>query len=307
MRQNKMTTFKQYGVDVASYQPADVSSYHSKGASFCIVKLTQGTGYTNPKAAGQVQSARNGHMYVHAYHYAEFGSSVSKAKAEANYLIKMAKQDTIDIAKSRYLWLDWESGSGNVTNGPKAANTAAILAFMDTIKQAGWNVGLYSGASLLKTAIDTAQVVKKYGTCLWVASYPVSGAVSEANFGYFPSMAGVAVWQFTDNWKGLGVDGNVAVVDLHKADEPAPKKAKAASEWVKRSGVFTLKEALQLHKSPSITSESIAQLKPGDVVNFDAVLRGPKRVWLRQPRSGGKYGYIVAQDKNGKATGKIKY
>ena len=35
-------TFKQYGVDVASYQPADVSGYHAKGADFCIVKLTQG-------------------------------------------------------------------------------------------------------------------------------------------------------------------------------------------------------------------------------------------------------------------------
>lgn len=296
-----MATFKQYGVDVASYQPEDVSSYHSAGASFCIVKLTQGTGYTNPKASAQVQSARNGHMYVHAYHYATFGSSVSQAKAEAAYFIKAAKQDNIDIAKSRYLWLDWESGSGNVVTGPKAGNTAAILAFMDAIKAAGWRVGLYSGASLLRSSIDTAQIVKKYGTCLWVASYPVSGAISSPDFGYFPSMAGVAVWQFTDNWKGLGVDGNVAVVDLHKTEE------KAASEWVKRSGTFTLKEALQLHKSPSIDSESIAQLNPGDVVNFDAVLQGPKRVWLRQPRSGGKYGYIVAQDKYGKMTGTINY
>lgn len=300
--------FRQYGVDVASYQPSNVGGYHGKGASFCIVKLTQGTNYTNPKAAGQVQSARNNHMYVHAYHYAEFGSSVAKAKKEAAHFISKAKQPSIAIAKSRYLWLDWETGNGNVTSGSKASNTAAIIAFMEAIKAAGWHVGLYSGASLLRTNIDTAKVVKKFGTCLWVASYPVSGAVSSPSFGYFPAMDGVAIWQFTNNWKSLNVDGNVAVVDLHKvAAKPAPKKPKPTSKLVKKGGTFTLKKALRLHKSPKITAGSIAKLKAGDVVSFDAVLQGPKRVWLRQPRSGGKYGYIVAQDKNGKATGKIKY
>lgn len=311
--------FKQYGVDVASYQPEDVSSYHSKGASFCIVKLTQGTGYTNPKAAAQVQSARSGHMYVHAYHYAEFGSSVSQAKAEAAYFIKVAKQDTIDIAKSRYLWLDWESGSGNVVTGPKAANTAAILAFMDTIKQAGWNVGLYSGASLMRSAIDTAQVVKKYGTCLWVASYPTMAAVSEADFGYFPSMDGVAIWQFTSNWKGLGVDGNVAVVDLHpdagKTAQPAAKKEtkpavktwkdSAGNVWEARTGTFTTNAAVNLRTGASTSSAIIATLPAGSKVKFDAVSNHGGYTWLRQPRSTG-YGYLACQSTSGDKYGTIQ-
>jgi GH25 family lysozyme M1 (1,4-beta-N-acetylmuramidase) len=298
-------TFKQYGVDVASYQPGDVSGYHSKGADFCIVKLTQGTSYTNPLARYQVASSRKGHMYTHAYHYAEFGSSVSKAKAEAQFFVKVAKQANIDIAKSRYLWLDYEDGNGNTVHGDKAANTAAIIAFMDTVKKAGFKTGLYSGAYVLKTNIDYKQVVKKFGTCLWVASYPTDDAVSTANFGYFPSLDGVAIWQFTSHYHGLSLDGNVAVVDLHK--KTTPKKTKSASTWVKKKGAFTLKTPLHLHKEPKITAGNIAELKAGDVVNFDAILHGPKRVWLRQPRSGGKYGYIVAQDKYGKATGKIKY
>lgn len=300
--------FRQCGIDVASYQPSNVGGYHGKGASFCIVKLTQGTNYTNPKASRQVQSARNGHMYTHAYHYADFGSSVSKAKAEAKFFIKVAKQSNIDIAKSRYLWLDYEDGNGNTVHGDRAANTAAIIAFMDTIKKAGWKTGLYSGAYVLQNNVNYKEVVKRFGTCLWVASYPTADPVSAANFGYFPALDGVAIWQFTNNWKGLNVDGNVAVVDLHNvAAKPAPKKSKPTSKWVKKGGTFTLKKALHLHKSPKITAGSIAKLKAGDVVSFDAVLQGPKRVWLRQPRSGGKYGYIVAQDKNGKATGKIKY
>ena len=215
---------KTYGVDVASYQSTDMAAYHKAGASFAIVKLTEGTDYVNLKASKQVASSRANHLYTHAYHFSRFGSSVSQAKKEAAYFIKEAKKQ--DISKKRMLWLDWESGSGNTVTGPKASNTAAILAFMQAVKAAGWRPGLYSGASLMRTAIDTAQVVKKYGTCLWVASYPTMSAVSSADFDYFPSMDGVAIWQFTNNWHGLGVDGNVALVDLNSTSSASPDKPK---------------------------------------------------------------------------------
>lgn len=213
---------KTYGVDVASYQPTDLSGYHRAGASFSIVKLTQGTGYFNPKDTAQIKSSRALGMETHAYHYAEFGSSVSRAKAEAKFFLQRAAKQ--NISKKRYLFLDWEAGNGNVTTGSKVANTKAILAFMGACKKAGYKVGLYSGAALMRSAIDTAQIVKRYGTCLWVASYPTMEAVPSADFGYFPSMAGVLIWQFTSKWHGLGVDGNVA---FFKAKKSAAKKAPA--------------------------------------------------------------------------------
>ena len=231
---------KTYGVDVASYQGTDMAIYHKAGASFAIVKLTEGTDYINPKADAQVKSSRANHLYTHAYHFARFGSSVGRAKKEAAYFIKQAKKE--DISQKRMLWLDWEAGSGNVVTGAKASNTAAILAFMDAVKAAGWRPGLYSGASLLRTAIDTAQVIKKYGTCLWVASYPTMAAVSSADFRYFPSMDGVAIWQFTSNWKGLGVDGNVAVVNLNSETKPKSKaKPKAKPKTADFKGVVKVK------------------------------------------------------------------
>ena len=228
-----------YGVDVAVYQPTDLASYQKAGASFAIVKLTEGTDYVNSKASKQVDSSRASHLYTHAYHFARFGSSVSQAKKEAAYFLKEAKK--LDISQKRMLWLDWESGSGNVVTGPKSANTTAILAFMDAVKAAGWRPGLYSGASLMRSAIDTAQVIKKYGTCLWVASYPTMSAVYTADFGYFPSMDGVAIWQFTSNWHGLNVDGNVALVDLDDdastaspakpSPKPKPKPKPTATDF----------------------------------------------------------------------------
>ena len=216
-----MTKTYGYGVDVASYQATDMAAYHKAGASFAIVKLTEGTDYVNPKASKQVDSSRANHLYTHAYHFARFGSSVRQAKKEAAWFIKVAKFQK--ISQKRMLWLDWESGSGNVVTGAKASNTKAILAFMDAIKAEGWRPGLYSGASLMRSAIDTKQVVKKYGTCLWVASYPTMAAVSTADFSYFPSMDGVAIWQFTSNWHGLDVDGNVALVDLNSDVNVKPK------------------------------------------------------------------------------------
>lgn len=209
---------RQYVVDVAAYQNTSLAAYHSAGAKAVFVKLTEGTGYFNPKATAQIRSAHAHHMYVHAYHFANFGSSVKRARDEAKWFIKRAK--VLNISKKRYMALDWETGDGNVVSNGKTISTRAVIAFMNEVKKAGYKVMLYSGASLLRNNIDTRSVVSKFGTCLWVASYATMGRIDTPNFGYFPSMNGVALWQFTDNWHGLNVDGNISLIDLH-----AEKKA----------------------------------------------------------------------------------
>ena len=116
------------------------------------------------------------------------------------------------------------------------ASTKAILAFMKICHDAGYKVGLYSGASLLRAAIDTKKVIKKFGTCIWVASYPTDLAY-KPDFSYFPSMDGVAIWQFCDNWCGLGVDGNISLIDLHKETTTVHKAAKPKPKPEKKTGV----------------------------------------------------------------------
>lgn len=280
---------KTYGVDVASYQPTDLAAYHKAGASFAIVKLTEGTDYLNPKASKQVASSRANHLYTHAYHYARFGSSVSRAKKEAAYFIKAAKKE--DISQKRMLWLDWESGSGNVVTGFKAANTAAILAFMDVVKAAGWRPGLYSGASLMRSAIDTKQVVKKFGTCLWVASYPTMAAVSTADFGYFPSMDGVAIWQFTSNWHGLGVDGNVALVDLNASASPAPAKPKPKPAAADFKGVVKVNNL-----GPSKASWKVRLLSKDGHYTDSYVPQGSSWKTAKVATIKGKKCYLIGKD-----------
>lgn len=229
---------REYLVSVAIYQGKSVTAFARAGAKGVIVKGTEGTWYRNPIAVDQVKSAHHNHLYVHMYHFSNFGNSVSRAKKEAKYTLTEAKH--LNISKKRYICLDWEAGDGNVVVNSKETNTRAIMAFMTEIIKAGYHALLYSGASLLRNNINTREVIKKFGNCLWVASYPTTGATNNPNFNYFPSMDGVALWQFTDNWRGLNVDGNISLFDLHaekkstvhKASKPAVKPAKKVPEIV---------------------------------------------------------------------------
>ena len=116
-------------------------------------------------------------------------------------------------------------------------------------------------------------------------------------YGYL-SKIGISKAQFAHDI-AHGVGGKTI-----SAKKPA-KSASNKSKWVKKPGTFVLGKALKLHTSPHISAPAIATLPKGSAVKYDAVLQGPKRLWLRQPRANG-YGYIVGQDKYGKAMGKFK-
>lgn len=71
---------RSYGVDVSSYQPTSTTEYSKAGAQFVIVKVSEGTSYRNPNAKAQVASAKANKLLPMAYHFANFGSSSSRAK-----------------------------------------------------------------------------------------------------------------------------------------------------------------------------------------------------------------------------------
>ena len=213
------------GIDVARYQSADLSAHARSGAKFAVVKVSEGTGYRNPKASGQVASASRQNMMPMGYHFATFSASTSAAKREANYAIASAK--AVGLNPGSYLACDYESGDGNNINMGKNPTANAIIAFMKKVKDAGYKPLLYASSSVLRNNINTNKVVNAFPNSLWVASYAISGRIDNPNFNYFPSMNGVSIWQFTDNWRGLNVDGNINVLPLSSsgnAVSQAPKK-----------------------------------------------------------------------------------
>lgn len=205
------------GVDVSAYQGTDMSGYARAGARFCIVKTTEGTGWVNDKAAAQIRSAKANGMMVMGYHYAHSGGSVSAARNEANYAISHAR--SMGVPARSYLAMDFESDA----SGNRQANTDAAIAFMQTVRNAGYLPLFYSGAAYMNAHFDTNQIIQKFPGSLWVASYKVLGRQDSPDFNYFPSRNGIAIWQFTDNLKGMRVDGNINVLPLSFLEEPAPQ------------------------------------------------------------------------------------
>lgn len=227
-----MTTIpvKSYGADVASYQPSSVASYVKLGAKFIFTKISQSTNYVNPSAKAQIKSTKaNGAMPM-AYFYANFCGNSAVARAETNYAIKNAK--VLGIPDGSYFAVDWENNGGNSIYGDVTNNTNAVITAMEVLKEAGYKPLLYSGADALRNRLQVSKVIKKFGTCIWVASYATMNAVSKANFNYFPSMDGVAIWQFTSNWHGMKVDANINLITLTtgKSAKKKPAATKAKSE-----------------------------------------------------------------------------
>ena len=89
---------RSYGVDVASYQSTTVNY---SGAKFAFVKLTEGTGYVNPKAEAQIKSAKAHSLMVMGYFYANHSASVTRAREEAKYAVAKAK--ALGIPTDSYL------------------------------------------------------------------------------------------------------------------------------------------------------------------------------------------------------------
>ena len=85
---------------------------------------------------------------------------------------------------------------------------------MKKAHDAGYLPLVYTGAYNFQSHLNVSEINKQFPNSLWVASYKTTGEIDEPDFNYFPSLEGVAIWQFTSNWKGLKVDANVNVLPL---------------------------------------------------------------------------------------------
>ena len=102
---NLTVSKRSLGADVASYQSENVSY---AGIKFALIKLTQGTGYINPKAKAQIKSSLAHGLLTGGYFYATHSGSVSLARAEAKYAVEKAK--AYGVPAGSYIADDWEQG-----------------------------------------------------------------------------------------------------------------------------------------------------------------------------------------------------
>jgi hypothetical protein len=102
------------GEDWASYQS---DGPPTAGLAFAFVKATEGTGYTNPRHAAQVATARAAHLVVGHYHFARPGT----VSTQVAYFLHQAAPRPGDM-----LCLDWEDAG--VSSGWKDVFIRAVQA-----------------------------------------------------------------------------------------------------------------------------------------------------------------------------------
>ena len=241
---------------------------------------------------------------MHTYLWDGVGGNMTNAKAMMAYYLPR-----IRTPKGSIVALDYEDGASNSVT----ANTNVILAQMKLIKDAGYTPMLYSGKAYLNAHVNVSAIVKAYGNCLWLAEYPDYLVRTKPDYNWFPSMDGVAIFQFTSMYKAGGLDGNVDLTGITKSGYTNVKKAqkakkakKAAFKVVKYSqrGVFYPNRTLAVRYTDSDKVSQVATYYKGESVTYNAVIIEHDYVWARYTRSNGLYGFIKLGVTNGQAYGK---
>ncbi|GHJ21610.1 GH25 family lysozyme [Streptomyces albus] len=136
------------GIDVSSYQP---ERYSTRGLDFVIIKITEGTSYTNPKWVAQRKTARDAGLVTGFYHFVRPGSMT----AQANYFLSK-----INLVAGDFLVLDWEDPG--VSNADKDAWIKHVQK-----KAPGHKVLLYCNVDYWLNRDRTSFA----GDGLWIAQY----------------------------------------------------------------------------------------------------------------------------------------
>lgn len=301
-------------IDLASFQSnLTVADYKAIGAEYAIVKISENTNYINPYIRSLIDLSAAGGIKGYAfYHFGRFHND-TQAIIEANDFISAAKARA-NIKPETLLILDAEI---------QGMSTSSVIAFLDTLRNAGYHTGFYTYKYLLPNF--DLEAIHPHMDMFWLAAYPLrNGAPAGKNpdFHYFPSANYVDLWQHTDNLLGYHVDGSITITDnaiklFNPSTTPAPVPQKPIEQekpaikptlpahswvddlgvrWFAEQGTFTASTDLHLRWGAAPSSSVIAMLHTGDVVKYDAWARTNGFVYVRQPRPNGQYGYVAVRN-----------
>nr|WP_238328533.1 GH25 family lysozyme [Lactiplantibacillus plantarum] len=309
---SQASTSREQGVDWSKYN-GNSGTFGYSTDKFVLSQAGGFYGGTNiPQTTynSQVKSAQQAGKRVHTYLWDGVGGNMTNAKAMMAYYLPR-----IRTPKGSIVALDYEDGASNIVT----ANTNVILAQMKLIKDAGYTPMLYSGKAYLNTHVNTIAIVKAYGNCLWLAEYPDYLVRTSPDYNWFPSMDGVAIFQFTSMYKEGGLDGNVDLTGITKSGyttaskkqaQANVKQAQAAKKTsftvvkYNQQGVFYPNRTLAVRYTDSDKVRQVATYHKGESVIYNAVIIEHDYVWARYTRSNGLYGFIKLGVTNGHDYGK---
>ena len=195
------------GVDWSRYQGANgVFGYSHDKFAICQIGGVNGGGiYGQSTYETQVASAIAQGKRAHTYIWYQVGGNASLGEQVLNTFLPQ-----VQTPKGSIVALDYESGA----SADKQANTNAILHGMRMIKAAGYTPMYYSGKPYTVANVYVDQIIREFPNSLWMAAYPDYNVTPTPNYNVFPSMDGVAIYQFTSTYIAGGLDGNVDLTGI---------------------------------------------------------------------------------------------
>ena len=196
-----------------------------QGVDWAIYQGDQGRfGYAHDKfAIAQIGGYNANGIYEQSTYKTQVASAIAQGKRAHTYIwydtygnMDIAKHTMeyflpkIQTPKGSIVALDFEHGASSDRN----ANTETILYGMRRIKQAGYTPMYYSYKPFTLQYVDYQRIIKEFPNSLWIAGYPSYNVTPEPLYNYFPSMDGVAIWQFTSTYIAGGLDGNVDLTGI---------------------------------------------------------------------------------------------
>lgn len=248
--------------------------------------------------SSQVQSGLSHGLRMHTYLWYGVGGSVDLgAKALDYYLPK------IQTPKGSIVALDYEDGA----SGNMAANTDAILYGMRRIAQAGYTPMYYSDKPYTLAHVDYKRIIAEFPNSLWIAAYPNYLVTPKPNYAFFPSMDGVALFQFTSTYVTGGLDGNVDLTGITDngytkqptapVTPPSNNGNQVANQDYAQTGTFTANTTVNVRSGVANNSPVVATYAPGESLSYnhiyivDGVVKGRYTSYSGQTRYV-SFGYI---------------
>lgn len=194
------------GIDISYCQRSlDLAAAKKEGVEFVVIRAGYSTSVDTKFCVHTENAIRAGLPYGFYWYGRSF--SVDAAKKEAEVCLKAIKS-----YKPTYpVYYDMEDDD-QIKKLDKAARTAIITAFCDTIKAAGYIPGVYLNPSWLENYVDKKALLDKYD--LWLACWTENPDV-QPKYQY-----GQKVWQWgCDKICGQKVDGDVCYVDYEQAED----------------------------------------------------------------------------------------
>lgn len=200
---------REYGTDTAIYQGVSAQKVQASD-TFSIAQVggsVHGRLYDQWTYRSQVSTGIAMGLRMHTYIWMETGGNTMQTASMLNYFVPK-----IQTPKGSIIALDYEDGAG-----PSAqANTDNVLYGMRRIRDAGYTPVLYSGKYYIANHLQLDRILSEFPNSLWIASYADMQVRTRPLWGYFPSMPGVAIWQFTSTGRAGGLDYNVDLLGITK-------------------------------------------------------------------------------------------